>query len=428
LSVAVVLALVWGAPAGAVIIASGDGTGNTSAPPDDPGWESVGKLHIYTGVYVGNGWVLTADHVGEQDVTFDGTTHRAVAGSGIQLTTYVNLQTYDADLLLFRIETDPHLSSPPVIAGSPPPYAGELIMIGQGRNRDPYQTWWDASWNEVLEGDPDVAYSGFKWSGGRALRWGTNKVLDRSQALMGPYGRVTWSFWTDFTEPGGTTGHEAHAAGGDSGGAVFATGSGELAGIMWTRSLYEGQPNATAVYGNATYAAQLADYRDQILSIVAEPACDNGVDDDGDGLIDAYDPGCDDLLDAFETSDALPCDDGFDNDDDGRVDFDPVTFEDPGDETTPPAGEGDPGCNDPTSSTESPQCQDGVHNDGDEMMDYDGGLSVLGYQATEADPQCVGKPWRNSEAPYPRPPYPCGLGAELALLLPPLLWMRRRQR
>lgn len=433
LRVAVVFALVWSTPAAAVIIASGDGTGNTSTPADDPGWDNVGVLGIYTGVYVGNGWVLTADHVGEQDVTFDGTTHRAVPGSGIQLTTDV---IYGADLLLFRIETDPHLSSPPVIAGSPPPYAGELLMIGQGRNRDPNQTWWKVEqgvWTEVPENDPNVAYSGFKWSGGRALRWGTNKVLGRSQRLTGPYGRVTWSFWTNFTESGGTD-HEAQAAGGDSGGAVFATGSGELTGIMWTRNLYNGQPSETAIYGNATYAAQISEYSDQILSITAEPACDNGVDDDGDGFCDTTtgtctdgstpgDAGCDDSDDAFETSDALPCDDGFDNDGDGRIDFDPTTYAAPGDETTPPSGQGDPGCHDPSWGSETPRCQDGIDNDGDGMMDYDAGLFANGVaDPAGPDPECVGDPSRNSEAATL---HSCGLGAELALLLPPLLWMRR---
>ncbi len=59
LGMAVALALAWGGPAAAVIIASGNGTGNISAPPDDPGWDNVVNLTGLTGVYLGNGWVLT---------------------------------------------------------------------------------------------------------------------------------------------------------------------------------------------------------------------------------------------------------------------------------------------------------------------------------------------------------------------------------
>ena len=51
-------------PAAAVIIDSGDGTGNTGAPPDDPGWDNVGTRGGMTVVYVDNGWVVTAAHVG----------------------------------------------------------------------------------------------------------------------------------------------------------------------------------------------------------------------------------------------------------------------------------------------------------------------------------------------------------------------------
>jgi hypothetical protein len=60
-------------------------------------------------------------------------------------------------------------------------------------------------------------------------------------------------------------------------------------------------------------------------------------------------------------------------------------------------------------------------------MDYDAGRSIHG-SADPAGPdlQCVGKPWRNSEAKYRA--YYCGIGAELALLLPALLWMARRRR
>ncbi|MBM4059004.1 MAG: hypothetical protein FJ275_12365, partial [Planctomycetes bacterium] len=38
----------------AVIIQTTTGSGNTTAPPDDPGWAAVGARGIGTGVYVGN--------------------------------------------------------------------------------------------------------------------------------------------------------------------------------------------------------------------------------------------------------------------------------------------------------------------------------------------------------------------------------------
>ncbi len=118
-----------------------------------------------------------------------------------------------------------------------------------------------------------------------------------------------------------------------------------------------------------------------------------------------------------------PCFDGLDNDGDGRVDF--------------PA---DPGCKDPTWSTESPQCQDGINNDPLQdpdpgHIDFDGGASLdlngdgfvdaefnLAMPAvTEPDPQCIGMPWKKGE------PRHCGLGVELGLLLPPLMWLWRRR-
>jgi len=91
------------------------------------------------------------------------------------------------------------------------------------------------------------------------------------------------------------------------------------------------------------------------------------------------------------------CDNGIDDDGDGFVDF-----------------PDDPACNPALGATrESTQCQDGIDNDGDGRMDYDGGASHhAGAPVTEPDPDCVEKPYKNSERTNA-----CGLGAELVLLL-----------
>lgn len=99
------------------------------------------------------------------------------------------------------------------------------------------------------------------------------------------------------------------------------------------------------------------------------------------------------------------CGDGVENDGDGLVDY--------------PA---DPGCRSATSTLESPACQDGVDNDLDARIDFDGGASANhGVELGSPDPQC-GAAFHNSEKPSS-----CGLGAELALAMPALLWLLRRR-
>jgi len=120
----------------------------------------------------------------------------------------------------------------------------------------------------------------------------------------------------------------------------------------------------------------------------------------------------------FRVASLVPaCDDGADNDRDGLADL------------------ADPGCFDGAGSLEDPRCQDGFDNDNHAGIDFDGGASLDldddGFidaafnpatpEVGDADTQCVGKPSRNSEAS-------CGLGSELALLLPPLMLLRSRRR
>ncbi len=103
------------------------------------------------------------------------------------------------------------------------------------------------------------------------------------------------------------------------------------------------------------------------------PACSDGIDDDGDGLVDLADPGCN----------------GFAN----------RTFEDP-------------------------ECQNGLDDDGDGHIDFDGGASVNGGTPLgTADPQCS-----NGGDNTERRTRACGLGAEIALLAPVWVFARRMTR
>lgn len=97
------------------------------------------------------------------------------------------------------------------------------------------------------------------------------------------------------------------------------------------------------------------------------------------------------------------CNDGIDNDEDGFTDLDDV------------------GCYDENWNLENPQCQDGKDNDNDGQIDFDGGLSALGYVAAAPDAFCGDNPHQNRESR-------CGLGFELALILPALTYYRRWRR
>ena len=128
--------------------------------------------------------------------------------------------------------------------------------------------------------------------------------------------------------------------------------------------------------------------------------CNNGIDDDGDALIDfPQDRGCADVVDDSELDPSAPCDDGEDNDLDGRTDGD------------------DPGCTDPADPSElgDNECDNGLDDDGDEEIDVnDGGCSGPG----DPSESVVGE----SEACGS-----CGVGGEVILLLTPL-WLLARRR
>jgi hypothetical protein len=127
--------------------------------------------------------------------------------------------------------------------------------------------------------------------------------------------------------------------------------------------------------------------------------CSDGLDNDGDGVVDQADPGCSWHSDSSEQSLALPCDDGVDNDGDGHVDY-----------------PDDPSCTslEDVDEVGSTQCDDGLDNDGDGHFDLD-------------DPDCDSPEDDDESAPVGKTKIRCGLGFEQIVLLPALMALRRRR-
>ena len=374
------LALVLGvvliaAQAGAVLIATGDGTGNTTPPSGDPGFGNVGVTDTsLSAVYVRNGWVLTANHVGERTVTFAGVTYDPIAGSSVR---FRNADETLADLRAFKLRSRPPL--PDLAIADQAPSVNQLVtMIGHGRDRGAATTF--------------MGIDGWEWLGTRSVRWGTNRISDVDLVNLN-----TRSFATAFDDirrpPSGQ--HEADIVNGDSGGAAF-VGSGtsaELVGILFARASFVDQPANTSIYGNLGLIADLFAYRSDILAVIDQPDCDDGLDDDGDGLIDyPADPGCTSPTDDSEREPTLACDNEIDDDGHGTIDL------------------LDPGCTDPGDTDERGplyECDNGADDDLNGSADF------------PDDPGCL-HPANLYELPEP------GLGLPLALGALSLAALRRR--
>jgi len=266
----------------AVVIDSGDGSGNTTAPADDPGFSHLGTRAGLTVIYVGNGWILTAGHVPFGDVTIGGVTYTAVANSRVAIG--------GADLAAWQIAPDPGLPPLP-IRENEPALGDEMLLIGNGLSREP---------NAFVCG----SLAGYDIVGPRVLRWGTNEVAAVAVDLS-LIGFTTRSFYSEFDPaPPGPDGRclaavdcpETQVVAGDSGGAVFIDDGQrwELAGVLFAAA-FNGcsAPGhaSSVIYGDRSYASDLSVYRDEILAIV-RPECSDGVDNDGDSQVDLNDPGC----------------------------------------------------------------------------------------------------------------------------------------
>ena len=186
-AVAVVAALGSPRPADALVVENMAGT--TVAPADDPGWNNTTVSGSLEYIYLGDAWVLSARHVGVpssgQTLSFAGGSFGAIPGQNFIVPNPAGLgYTAETDLRLLRIKGEPTGVSPIctgsancLIAATPPPLNGEVVIVGHGRTRAANQTHWNSSWVEVTSG---WTYTGYKAMDpdDDTKRWGTNRLAN----------------------------------------------------------------------------------------------------------------------------------------------------------------------------------------------------------------------------------------------------------
>ena len=200
---------------------TGTGSYATTTTSSIPGAAYVGYIigkdgNPLSGTYLGNGYVLTAGHVGAGNFTLGTSTYDYVAGSAVNIG--------DADLTLFRISGDPGLTALtlPTLTNPPVVDSTSFYMIGYGGgNGESYAQ------DTVTETDVPTTVPGY------------------------PYA----SF--DFEEETGTDGNTATLISGDSGGGDFTDVNGNLMLIGINEALLEDVENGPVV-GSAF--VQLNDY------------------------------------------------------------------------------------------------------------------------------------------------------------------------
>lgn len=216
-----------------------------------PYWKNLGQIERSTGIYLGNGYVLTAAHVGPG--TFRAIDGKSYPAEETPVTLFKNHDGSLADLCMYRIRvkaTDPLALCPSVPLTTMPPRKGTpLVLVGGGAGAK-------------------KTGRRFVWNDDYRVRWGLS-AIEQVYSVMMPTSRYTsYGFGTRFEK----SSVRCQAAPGDSGGAAFhfnrASSQWELAGVIVAVDSRFG----AAEFGNQTYLADPALFRRQLAVSKSEAA------------------------------------------------------------------------------------------------------------------------------------------------------------
>jgi len=317
-------ALLGGTCAFGAVVVGGDGTQNTEAPAGSTYWNNLGYSGFGSGVYLGNGWVLTAAHVhGDVSNAFPFTVPKLDNGNDVTFNAtpgaFVRMHSpagYLSDITVYRLDNSPLLQRmSPIRFGASPQIGTNITMTGSGYNRLPALHYWRlndptnpdrTAWQDVTglpnQGTAQARGYVIDTSSRTPNRWGTNVTVgfegggatdvyepkDASGNILGQT-RIFGANFDPIT-------NEGQVVNFDSGGGVFA--GNRLVGMNLLKGDYSypdannpdnlGQPANTAVFGNASYFVDVFSYVDQIASITKlHPGLDG--DANLDGVVDNAD-------------------------------------------------------------------------------------------------------------------------------------------
>lgn len=226
--------------------ASNDGNGIT-------GWDYVGSVNNSSGIYLGNGWVLTAAHVGAGNFTLSGATYNAVAGSAQQVEAGV-------DLTLFQIATNPGLPTLTLADStfSLTPYSSQPVLIGYGDGGSrTNKTWGQNTVTDINQTTP-VSSGGVNYiSTDFRMRYG--QTYGNASGYAGTGTTSLTFFYTNAT-------NNATFLSGDSGGGDFV----KVNGVWQLVGVNEAVDTSTS----DSFSEQVSTYSTQIkqITVIPEPS------------------------------------------------------------------------------------------------------------------------------------------------------------